>query len=86
MNKTLLFTRKYNKETYSFYLNSPSYAGEVGILGIEITPYISCITPDNGFGYTDTVLLNTNISGDKVAYTLNRGLTPWILKKIEKII
>ena len=88
MNTTLLFTRKYNKEVYSYYLNAPSYAGETGILGIEITPYISVVTPANCFGYTDTVLLNHYYDTDLKqtmfkAYTLNRYLAPWILKKIE---
>lgn len=79
MFTTLICTRKYNKEEYKFYLHEPSYVGEKGCCGVEITPYISVETPDNGLGYTDTVLMNYG-----KAYTLNRYLQPWILKKIEK--
>jgi len=79
MKTTLIYTRKYNKEEYKFYLNEPDYVGEKGILGIEIQPYISVTTPENCFGYSDTVLM-----GNDKAYTLYRYLAPWILKKIEK--
>ena len=80
MKITKLFTRSYNKEEYIFYKLVPEYAGEKGILGIEVEPYIKVITPENGLGYTDTVLLD---SSSKKAYTLNRYLPKWILKKIE---
>ena len=77
MKTTLVCTRKYNKEEYKFYLNEPEYVGEKGVLGIEITPYVSVVTPENGFGYSDTVLMSNNIP-----YTLHRYLQPWILRKI----
>lgn len=79
MLTTLVCTRKYNKEEYKFYLNEPSYVGEKGVCGIEIEPYIHVETPENSFGYTDTVLM---YGGQ--AYTLHRHLQPWILKRIEK--
>lgn len=79
MKTTLICTRKYNKEEYKFYLNEPEYVGERGVCGIEIEPYVSVKTPDNGFGYSDTVLMNNG-----QAYTLYRYLPFWILKKIEK--
>ena len=79
MKTTLVCTRKYNKEEYKFYLNEPDYAGERGVCGIEIEPYVSVETPENGFGYSDTVLMNNG-----KAYTLHRYLPLWILKKIEK--
>lgn len=82
MKTTLVCTRKYDKEEYKFYLNEPDYAGEKGCCGIEITPYVSVETPENGFGYTDTVLMQ---HGE--AYSLYRYLPKWILKKIsEKMI
>ena len=81
MKTTLVCTRKYNKEEYKFFLNEPEYEGEKGVLGITITPYVSVETPDNGFGYSDTVLLS---EGNGKAYTLHRYLPLWILKKIEK--
>lgn len=81
MTTTLLFTRKFNKEEYKFFINEPEYVGEKGVCGIEITPYVSVETPDNGLGYTDTVLMDNGR-----AYTLNRYLQPWILKRIEKIM
>ena len=79
MKTTLVCTRKYNKEDYKFFLNEPEYVGEKGVCGIEIEPYVSVETPENCFGYSDTVLLNKG-----KAYTLNRYLPRWILKKIEQ--
>ena len=79
MKTTLVCTRKYNKEEYKFYLNKPDYVGEKGICGIEITPYVSVETPENAFGYSDTVLMSHG-----KAYTLHRYLPLWILKKIEQ--
>ena len=79
MKTTLICTRKFNKEEYKFYLNEPEYVGERGVCGIEITPYLSVTTPENCFGYTDTILFTS----DGRAYTLNRYLQPWILRRIE---
>lgn len=79
MKTTLVCTRKYNKEEYKFFLNEPEYEGELGVCGIEIEPYVHVETPENGFGYSDTVLTR---NGE--AYTLHRYLPRWILKKIEK--
>ena len=79
MKTTLVCTRRYNKEDYKFYLHEPDYVGEKGICGIEVTPYVSVETPENGFGYSDTVLMNNG-----QAYTIRRYLPFWILKKIEK--
>ena len=81
MKTTLLFTRKFNKEEYRFFINEPEYVGEKGVLGMEIAPYVHVETPDNGLGYTDTVLMQNG-----QAYTLHRYLQPWILKRIEKIM
>lgn len=80
MKTTLHSIRKYAGEEYKFFINEPEYAGEKGILGIEITPYISVETPDNGLGYTDTVLMDMN---SKTVYTLHRYLQPWIKKRIK---
>lgn len=86
MRTTYKFSRKYNEEEYKFYLNEPEYSGEKGILGIEITPYVSVKTPENCFGYEDTVLLwyeNGHLHDGK-PYTLNRRLPAWILKGLGK--
>ena len=48
MEKTLLFKRKFNGETYKFYMNKG-----VGCFGIY-SEYVSVETPENDFGYTDT--------------------------------
>ena len=79
MKTTLVCTRKYNKEEYKFFLNEPEYAGELGVCGIEIEPYVHVETPENGFGYSDTVLIR---NGE--AYTLHRYMPRWILKKLEQ--
>lgn len=70
MEKTLLFTRKFNGETYKFYMNK-----DVG--SFAVYEYVSVETPKNDFGYSDTVLFNKG-----KAYTLNRYLQNWILKAI----
>ena len=75
MEKILLFTRKFNKEEYKFYMNKG-----VGCLGIY-SEYISVETPKNDFGYTDTVLFNHG-----TPYTLNRYLQKWILKAITEVL
>lgn len=80
MKTTLHSIRKYAGEEYKFFINEPEYEGEIGICGIEITPYIHVETPENGFGYADTVLMDIN-SGK--VYTLHRYLQPWIKKKIK---
>ena len=75
MEKTLLFTRKFNGETYKFYMNKG-----VGCFGIY-SEYVSVETPINAFGYTDTVLFSNG-----KAYTLNRYLQNWILKAITETL
>lgn len=82
MKKTILKTRKFNKETYTFILNEPSYEGEVGCLGMEVDPYISVLTPENCFGYSDTILLSSKNN----AYGINRNHPQWIMNKIEDIM
>lgn len=82
MKTTYKFSRKYDGEEYKFFLNEPEYPGEKGVCGIEITPYVSVKTPENCFGYEDTVLLwyeNGNVLKEGKPYTLERGLPNWIL-------
>lgn len=78
MITTLKCTRKFNGEEYKFFINKPEYVGEKGVCGIELTPYVSVETPENCFGYPDTILLY-----DGTAYTLHRYLPKWILKRVE---
>lgn len=75
MEKTLLFTRKFNGETYKFYMNTG-----IGCFGVY-SEYVSVETPKNDFGYTDTVLFC-----HEKAYTLNRYLQNWILKAITETL
>ena len=82
MTKTVFKTRKFNKETYTFYLHTPDYAGEKGCLGVEISPYITVETPENSFGYSDTFFyMHKNKSG----YYAWRNHLPWITKKIIEV-
>lgn len=83
-------TRKFNGEEYKFYREK--IISWVDNSEIE---YISCETPENAFGYPDTVLLGSSMSFDengifigykKVAYTLHRYLPKWILKRVENIM
>lgn len=79
MKTEIVATRKINGEVYTFYLNTPEYPGETGCCGIEIQPYISIKTPENCFGYPDTVLFNYG-----KAYTLERYLAPYIKRQLTK--
>ena len=80
MTKELAFIRKHAGEEYKFFIVKPDYDGEVGVLGIKIEPYVVVETPENAFGYPDTILLNSKQN----AYTLHRYLPPYILRAIEK--
>ena len=81
MLKELVFTRKHRGEVYKFYIVRPEFEGEVGCLGIKVDPYVMVETPENDFGYTDTILLSNHT---RTAYTLHRYLQPNVLKAIEK--
>lgn len=81
MKTTYIATRKHRGEEYKFFLHTPETEGEKGICGIEIEPYISVETPENGFSYPDTILMD-HATGN--AYTLYRHLAPSTLKAIQK--
>ena len=72
-------TRKYAKETYTFFLHLPEYEGETGILNVEIEPYLTVQCPENGLGYTDTFFYN---SQKKDGYFAYRHHSEWIKQKI----
>lgn len=75
MDRELLFTRKYNKEEYKFYLIKG-----IGVFGIY-SEYIEVETPENCFGYPDYVRFN---HGNP--YTSWRYLQPWIMRKITEAL
>lgn len=81
MQTTLLSKRKFEGETYKVFLNAPEYEGETGVCGIVILPYITVQTPENAFGYSDTVMFDRNGRG----YTLHRYLAPYIIRQLEKV-
>ena len=81
MEKILIKTRRFNKETYEVYLCKPSYDGETGVCGIEVEPYVIVETPENCFGYVDTIHFNSIGYG----YCLHRTLPNWIMRELEKI-
>lgn len=72
----LLFTRKYNKEEYRFFIKTM-----VSWVDNKPIKYISVETPENCLGYHDCVHFS---NGEP--YTLYRYLQPWILKKIKETI
>lgn len=79
IGKRMLFTRRYNGETYTYYLN-----GYISSVTDKYEQYISCDTPENAFGYTDTILYAPpDIYGYYGCYTLSRYLPKWLLRKIE---
>lgn len=83
MNTQLVMTRKFNKEEYKIFLNTPSYPGEKGILGIELDPYVEVETPENCFGYHDYVHFSHEDCSH--GHTMWRYLQPWIIKKLEAV-
>jgi hypothetical protein len=80
MKTTLIKTRRFNKETYYIYLHQPSFTGESGCLGIDLESYVTVETPENCFGYPDTVHFNSFGYG----YCLHRLLPNWIMRELEK--
>jgi len=78
----LFKTRKFEDETYKFYMHLPEYDGEKGICGIEITPYITVDTPENAFGYEDTFFYNEQT---KSGYFADRCHPAWIKRKIIEV-
>lgn len=81
MFKKLVKTRKFEKQTYKFYINEGKFDG-------EFYYYATCETPENGFGYSDIILLENagRFNDEKIAVSLHRHHAPWIMKKIEKIL
>lgn len=79
MTSTVIATRKYNKESYNFILNLPSFEGEKGVCGIEIKPYITVKAPENALGYTDTFLYN---DAKNSGYFMHRYHPQWIINKV----
>ena len=73
----LIGTRKHNGEEYSFWLKTLPDPCNPG----KTWDYISVQTPENCFGYWDTVLLDY---ATQKAYTMHRGMRPSTLKAIEK--
>ena len=81
MLKKLVMIRKHAGEEYHIYVNLPQYHGETGIFGLEQDAYVSIETPENCFGYSDTVLFDKRYGRP---YTLNRYLPPYILKALTR--
>ena len=82
MKTTVFKTRKFNGEVYTFNLHTPSFDGEKGYLGIELTPYITVDTPENAFGYTDTFIYSHKHKNGGYSW---RNHPNWITKKIIEI-
>ena len=79
MLQIVVGTRKYQGEVYTYVMEIPAYDGEKGCLGLEESPKIMCITPENWCGYTDTYLYD-NIR--KCGHFLHRHHPAWIARKI----
>ena len=82
MQTTLFKTRKFDGGAYEFYLHEPSFEGEKGVIGIELTPYITVKTPENSFGYTDTFFYNHR---ENSGYYSWRYHPHWITKKLIEV-
>ena len=73
-------TRRFGGKTYTFMANR-----RVSCVTGKIVYYVTCITPKNGFGYSDTVF-RTRPGGDDAESVVTewRYLQPWILREIAK--
>lgn len=74
MLKKLVMIRKHAGEEYHIYVNLPQYHGETGIFGLEQDAYVSIETPENCFGYSDTVLFDKRYGRP---YTLSGNIEEW---------
>ena len=88
-----IIKRKYNKETYTFYLNE-----NLNHFTNEIEKSIVVRTPENSLGYVNTIMLHKKNdleiklelqNGAKEvniyeAYATTRYIPKWILKQVEK--
>lgn len=81
MIEKLIAVRKHGGEKYKIFVILPEYDGEAGVFGIEEDPHIRIETPENCFGYSDTILFDNRYGK---AYTLHRYLQPYILKALER--
>ena len=81
MKEIKIEKRKIYGESYEFILNLPSFKGEKGVCGIEITPYIVCITPENGLGYNDTFIYQPETGYGSFSW---RYHTPYVTKKLNE--
>lgn len=81
MKEIKIETRKIYGESYEFMLKLPSYEGEKGVCGIEITPYIVCITPENGLGYNDFFTYQPEAGYGSFSH---RYHTPYVTKKLNE--
>lgn len=75
-------TRRFGGKTYTFMLNRMK-----SVVDDRMIYYVTCITPENGFGYSDTVLRSTRgnaVNAVNEVYTMHRYLQPWIRREIAK--
>lgn len=79
MLEIVIATRKYEKEVYTYVLEIPAYHGETGCLGIELSPKLKVITPENWCGYEDYFMYDDL---KKSGYFLHRYHPAWIRRKI----
>lgn len=71
----VLFTRKVNKQEFKFIKNTL-----VCCITGKDREYLSIETPENCFGYPDTILFNKG-----VPRTMHRHQPKWIMKKLTEI-
>ena len=72
-------TRRFAGGTYTFMANRM-----VSCVTGKIVYYVTCITPKNGFGYSDTVMRNRAGNDADAVHSEWRYLPPWICREIAK--
>ena len=72
-------TRRFGGKTYTFMLNRMK-----SIVNDHMIYYVTCLTPENEFGYSDTVFRDRPGDDTKAVSTVHRYLQPWILREIAK--
>lgn len=81
MKEIKIETRKIYGESYEFILKLPSFKGEKGVCGIEMTPYIVCATPKNGLEYNDFFIYQPETGHGSFSC---RYHTPYVAKKLNE--
>lgn len=72
-------TRRFAGKTYTFMLSRMK-----SVVTGNMLYYVTCFTPENGFGYPDIVMRNRAGNDADAVHSEWRYLQPWIRREIAK--